>query len=34
MGRKLRKHKRLVASIVAAVLAFILIFSVALPFLF
>ena len=34
MGRKFRKHKRLIASIVAGVLAFILIISVVLPFVF
>ena len=34
MGRKLRKHKRLIASIVACALALILLISVALPFLF
>lgn len=34
MGRKFRKHKRLIASVVAIGLALILLISVALPFLF
>jgi len=37
MGRKLRKHKRLIAAIVAGFLAFVLIFSifaVAMPGIF
>lgn|GEM_PF-6393563 len=34
MNRKIRKHKKLIAGIIAAVLAFVMLFSVAVPFMF
>ena len=34
MGRKLRKHKRLIASIIAGALALVMVLSIAVPFMF
>ena len=34
MGRKLRKHKRLIASIIAGALALVLLLGMVLPFAF
>ena len=34
MNRKMRKHKKLIAAIIAGVLAFVMLLSVAVPFMF